>query len=231
MQGADTMPEHHAPDELLIAYAAGSLGASESLLIASHLTLCPRCRQAVADAEAVGAALLASSAAAAAPAAPGAAPGAAPDDMLAAMLARLDEEAPPPPPAPAVDPRGIVPAPLYGLIGDLDAAPWRRILSGMYMLDVPAAGDDKFVKLFRFDAGLSVPRHDHPGFEGTLVLTGGFTDDDGHHVRGDLSVLDETRPHEQHIDRDGPCVWLLVADGRPIPRTLTGWLGRLFLGV
>lgn len=212
------MPEHHAPDEILIAYAAGSLGASESLLVACHLTLCPRCRDLVADAEAVGAALLASE-----PAPPGRA-------SLEAMLARLDEDEPPAPPAAPVDPRGVVPAPLYARIGDIDAAPWRRILAGMYMLDVPGA-DDKFVKLFRFDAGLRVPKHRHPGFEGTLVLSGGFTDEDGHHVRGDLSVLDETRPHEQHIDPDGPCTWLVVADGKIIPRTLLGWIGRIFLGL
>ncbi|HWN67825.1 MAG TPA: ChrR family anti-sigma-E factor [Haliangium sp.] len=229
------MPEHHAPDEILIAYAAGSLGASESLLVACHLTLCPRCRHLVADAEAVGAALLAAPAPAPAPA-PASAPG------LDAMLARLDQEAEegedtagaPATAAPAarpaaVDPRGIVPAPLFRLIGDVDSAPWRRLLRGIYSLDVPAPGDDKYVKLFRFEAGLRVPRHAHPGFEGTLVLSGGFTDDDGHHVRGDLSVLDETRPHEQHIDEDGPCTWLLVADGAPIPRTLLGWIARLVL--
>lgn len=223
------MPDHHAPDEILIAYAAGSLGASESLLVACHLTLCPRCRAVVADAEAMGAALLA------ADPAPLASPTAAAAPLLDAMLARLDEEGEedagaPSTRAPAtVDPRGIVPAPLFRLIGDIDAAPWRRLLRGIYSLDVPAQGEDRYVKLFRFDAGLRVPRHAHPGFEGTLVLSGGFTDDDGHHVRGDLSVLDETRPHEQHIDDDGPCTWLLVADGAPIPRTLLGWIARIFL--
>ena len=228
------MPEHHAPDEILIAYAAGSLGASESLLVACHLTLCPRCRDLVADAEAVGAALLAAPASEPAPA-----PASAP--MLDAMLARLDEvevdtagepaTVAPAPGRSAVDPRGLVPAPLFRLIGDIDGAPWRRLLRGIYSLDVPAQGDDKYVKLFRFEAGLRVPRHAHPGFEGTLVLSGGFTDEDGHHVRGDLSVLDESRPHEQHIDDDGPCTWLLVADGKPIPRTLLGWFARVVLRV
>lgn len=223
------MPEHHAPDEILIAYAAGSLGASESLLVACHLTLCPKCRDLVADADAVGAALLASPESPMAPAPANPAP-----SMLDAMLARLDQEDDTGPAhdagqRPAVDPRGIVPAPLFALIGDIDAAPWRRLLRGIYSLDVPAQDDARYVKLFRFEAGLHVPRHAHPGFEGTLVLSGGFTDEDGHHVRGDLSVLDETRPHEQHIDDDGPCTWLLVADGKPIPRTLLGWIARIFV--
>src|SRR5690606_29760033 len=109
----------------------------------------------------------------------------------------------------------------------IDAAPWRRMFPGVHSLDVPGVDDGKLVKLFRFAAGLVVPEHGHRGLERTLVLSGGFTDEDGHHARGDLSILDETRPHEQHIDADGPCTWLLVADDRLVPRTLTGWIARL----
>jgi hypothetical protein len=61
--------------------------------------------------------------------------------MLDAMLARLDEDDASAGASdsaagerPAVDPRGIVPAPLFRLIGDIDAAPWRRLLRGIYRL-------------------------------------------------------------------------------------------------
>ena len=236
------MPAHHAPDELLIAYAAGVLGASESLLIASHLTLCPRCRALVAEAEAVGAALLANTdgapgtGAAVSGTMPEALPESLgeslPDSLLDSVLARLDEPAPQAPAAaPRVDPSGLVPAPLFALVGNLDTAPWRRLAFGIQMLAVPTPGDDMFVKLFRFQPGARVPRHDHPGMETTLVLSGGFTDDGGHYLRGDVTVRDETRSHEQHIDAGEPCMWLVVADGRPIPRSLAGWFARIFLGL
>lgn len=230
------MPAHHAPDELLIAYAAGVLGASESLLIACHLTLCPRCRALVADAEAVGAALLGKSHGAPLPGQmPGQMPGAASGDvsgtMLDTLLARIDDEPAAPPAPPAVDPSGLVPAPLFALVGNLDTAPWRRLPLGIQMLAVPASGDDMFVKVFRFPPGGRVPRHDHPGTESILVLSGGFTDDGGHFARGDLDLRDQTKSHEQHIDAGEPCTWLVVAEGKLIPRTLTGWLARIFLGL
>jgi putative transcriptional regulator len=212
---------------MLIAYAAGSLGASETLLVACHLTLCAACRATVADAEAVGAAVLAAS-----PAGPG-----VPDDMLASLLGRLDEPAPAAPAglagplaAPAVDPRGLVPAPLFGLTGDLDRASWRRVFPGIHTLELPSLGDGKLVKVHRFAAGMRVLPHDHPGLEATLVLSGGFTDDDGHFLRGDVSMRDHTRPHEQRIDPGEPCVWLWVGDGEFIPRTLVGRLLRFLLG-
>ena len=49
---------HHPSEDLLLAYAAGDLGEAWSLLIATHLALCPVCRGAVRDAEAIGGALI-----------------------------------------------------------------------------------------------------------------------------------------------------------------------------
>lgn len=229
------MPAHHAPDELLIAYAAGSLGASEALLIACHLTLCATCRRVVDDAEAVGAALLAGAAAPADPGAPQAATADVPQGMLDALLGRLDEPVPTGPVANPLaghrtDPRGLIPAPLFGLTGDLAQASWRRLFPGIHTLDLPALGDGKLVKVHRFAAGMRVPTHDHPGLEATLVLSGGFTDDGGHFLRGDLSLRDHTRTHEQRIDPGEPCVWLWVGDGEFIPRTLMGRLLRFLFG-
>jgi putative transcriptional regulator len=233
------MPAHHAPDDILIAYAAGSLGASEALLIACHLTLCPACRRVVADAEAVGAAVLAGAAGLADPGVPrgvtAGVPADVPENMLAALLGRLDEPVPTGPVAnpltrPLADPRGVIPAPLFGLTGDLAKVSWRRMFPGIHSLDLPALGDGKLVKVHRFAAGMRVPSHDHPGLEATLVLSGGFTDDDGHFLRGDLSMRDHTRPHEQRIDPGEPCVWLWVGDGEFIPRTLMGRLLRVLFG-
>ena len=52
------MPNHHPDDSLLIEYAAGGLSEAKALLVATHLTLCPQCREAVRQGEVVGAALL-----------------------------------------------------------------------------------------------------------------------------------------------------------------------------
>ena len=235
------MPQHHLPDDTLLAYAAGALGESESLLVACHITLCPRCRHTVDVAEQLGAAMLQS----AAPTPHS--PSAASTDLdshdaalLADLLPKLDdrpesaatERADSAPAAEiATDPKGIVPAPLFDLIGDLDRAPWQRKLPSLHIVPLPPPADDKLVSLVRLAPGSKVPLHAHRGTEAALVLTGGFTDDAGHFVRGDVSVRDDSKLHKQRIDAGEPCIWLLVADGPFMPRSLVGWLARLLFGL
>ncbi|MBT5567275.1 MAG: histidine kinase, partial [Rhodospirillaceae bacterium] len=71
---------HHPSDDLLWSYAAGSLDEPSSILIATHLSLCPVCRAVVAKAESVGGELFEDLAS---------------EDIeagsLAAVLARLDD--------------------------------------------------------------------------------------------------------------------------------------------
>ena len=52
------LPSNHVSDDLLAAYAAGTLSEAESLLVATHAALCPTCRAAISEFEAVGASLL-----------------------------------------------------------------------------------------------------------------------------------------------------------------------------
>lgn len=152
----------HPIDDVLLAYAAGSLDQAMALLVASHLTLCPRCRDEVARAEAVGGVLL--------------------DDLpptdtalglLDAVLARLDEPAPAvpvslPPPAPG----SILPQPLrQSLGGDLDRVRWKRLGQGLEQALVLQSGRSR-ARLYRIAPGLRIPEHGHDGTELTLVLQG-----------------------------------------------------------
>ena len=45
---------HHPSEALLLDYALGSLAEGWSLAVATHLSLCPMCRQQVAEMEALG---------------------------------------------------------------------------------------------------------------------------------------------------------------------------------
>jgi len=49
---------HHPDDALLLAYAAGGLDDAMSLILATHLSFCTRCRRLVARQEEIGGALL-----------------------------------------------------------------------------------------------------------------------------------------------------------------------------
>jgi putative transcriptional regulator len=213
------MVRHHPAEDLLIDYATGALGEAEGLVVATHLALCPDCRATVAAYEAMGGAML-----------DGIEPEPVGGDLLDRVMARLDET----PPAPirraavriaSVGLAPVIPRPLRDYVaGDLGDITWKPVMRGLDEHRIACPGGAK-VRLMRIRAGVSMPQHTHKGREMTLVLAGGFTDDTGHFLRGDLSLTDGTVDHVPTADDDGDCVCLAVTDA---PLRLTGPIGRLF---
>src|SRR5262245_37079488 len=123
---------HHPRSELLVTYAAGTLGEGASLLVASHLTLCPACRAHVAGPEAVGATVLEALPATGVS-----------DARTASLMAQLDtaDTSVPATPAPTPSATGL-PQPLRSYLGDddLDRLPWRKQFQMNY-IDLNTAGD------------------------------------------------------------------------------------------
>ncbi|MFV3074698.1 ChrR family anti-sigma-E factor [Niveispirillum fermenti] len=215
-------PHHHPAPDLLLAYAAGSLNEGASLLVATHLALCPHCRAEVTRLEEIGGALL-----------EGTEQVAVGDDLLAGVLARLDEPARPLIRMPDVTPRPppagmpLLPQPLRSYIGgDLDRVRWRLTIPGLHEAAVPCRGGS--VKMMRIRAGMGMPRHTHNGDELTLVLAGGFSDADGHYLRGDFAATDPSIDHRPVADADGDCICIAFTDA---PLRLTGrflrWLNPI----
>lgn len=216
----------HPSDDLLASYAAGSLDEATGLLIASHLTLCPACRDTVDRAEVVGGALLDSLV----PDDTAMAPVSA--DALARVLSRLDDPLPvphraPPPSAPQAQAGAAaegLPAPLRQYLGGgLDTVRWTRLARGLEQSLVVDSGRVR-ARLYRIAPGVTIPDHTHHGSELTLVLHGGFSDLNGHYGRGDVASADSTVSHRPSADPDGPCICLAVTDA---PLRLNGWVGRL----
>jgi len=222
------MARFHPPEEMLLDYAAGALGEAEALVVATHLALCPACRAEVAAMEAVGGALLETI-----PAGPETAAGL--DDVLARVLARLDEpERPAPVPAAAraiaAEAGGpLLPEPLRSYVGgDLGGISWTPVMRGLdeRPLDLDRRGADAAkVRMLRIHPATAMPQHTHRGREMTLVLAGGFRDATGHYLRGDLALTDASVNHTPVADEDGACVCLVLTEA---PVRLTGVLGRLF---
>lgn len=213
-------PLHHAPDELLMAYAAGGLGEAQSLALATHLALCLVCRGEVRRLETLGGVLLDDL-----PAPP------VDEDLLTAFLNRLD--APGGEVAtlsrscakPAAAGLPVLPQPLRGYVGgDLDQVAWTRILPGLAQATVPVRSGTARARLLRVAAGTALPRRTHAGTELTLVLSGGYSDGDRHFQRGDLDFCDGSVDHRPMAGESGECVCLLVTDA---PLRLTGPTGRL----
>lgn len=223
MKNPGALPTHHLSDDLMMAYASGHLGEAESLVVATHLALCPTCREQNRDLEMVGGALLDDMK-----------PAEIGEDSFAAVMDRLDrsvsnDDADDPStgrmmPGEPVAARFKTPIP-QPLRGYLDADPndlrWRPVIRGLeeYVLDLPGSR----TKLLRIQPGASMPQHSHDGLELTLVLTGSFSDTTGRFARGDLAITDDSVDHRPVADLGDVCLCLTVVDA---PLRLTGRLGR-----
>lgn len=209
-------PTHHPDEALLVDYASGTFCEAGSVIMASHLTLCPACRSVFSTCERLGGDLLEAIK-----------PEPVSKRCLAAVLARLDEddrEAPVDGPRPTAD--LVLPAPLRRRLGtDLRGVRWRSVMPGIEDAEVPTCPGRGKGRLLRIRPGVTVPRHTHEGLEMTLVLAGGFSDERGLYLRGDMSVSGPEIEHGPSVHGDGECLCLVVTDG---PLKLTGRFARLF---
>jgi putative transcriptional regulator len=203
---------HHPTEETLAAFAAGQLDEARSLVVSTHVALCPECRENLRRFESVGGAILAQTA-----------PASMPADALARSLAALDA------PVDSASLRAVVarraadglPAPL----GAYELGPWRRIGRNVEWRGVDVAGDeDVRVFMLRAQPGTRLPRHRHKGDEWTCVFEGAFRHEQGRFGPGDFDEADESVEHHPTVEGGVPCVCLVALD-KGI--TFQGWFGRL----
>lgn len=219
---ASTAPHHHLSDDLLLDYASGALDEATSLFVASHLTLCPECRAQAERLDMLGGALMDEIE-----------PIAMSAGALDAMMARLDaanDTVDTVTPAAKAVPGIAMPAPLRRYFGsDLDGVEWKKQGGGVSIALVPGLGEGSNAFMLKVEPGRAVPQHTHEGNEYVMVLTGGYQDDGGHFVRGDVEQADGSVDHQPIADMGEDCVCLVVTDG-PVRFTgKTGWLLNMFV--
>ncbi len=221
------MITHHPSEDLIAAYAAGSLDEANALAIATHLTLCPTCRRQMVTYEALGASLVEDlPEMAMAP------------DALTATLARVRSDVPRPARISAATQSKfaptsqiVLPAPLRHYVGgDVDMAKWRPLGPGIHHMPLVSA-DGVTARLLRIAPGRSVFDHGHGGSELTLVLKGSYHSQGERFARGDLEIADESVQHQPVAGTEDVCVCLAVTDA---PLRFGSWIGRLmqpFIGI
>lgn len=201
----------HPPAELLLSYAAGSLDEASALLIATHATLCPLCRDEIAANEALGGLVLDELP-----------PDRMRDDALSSLLQRLTDE-----PAPAAAPKEAMPklpAPLLPYVKSKDRQiHWHFVAPGIKQTPLLERPEVR-VRLLKISAGKPMPHHRHGGTEYTLVLEGAYRDETGHFGVGDFIIADLEVGH-QPVAAEKGCVCLVMSVA---PVQLTSRLGRLF---
>ncbi|MFZ1816031.1 MAG: ChrR family anti-sigma-E factor [Rhizobiaceae bacterium] len=215
---------HHLDHATVVRYASGDLDEAFSVIVASHLAMCPTCREATRHAEMLGGDLLEQI--------DGATVG---DDVFEGLMTQIEAAGPAEPMArqtPAIEATGHagksdVPKPLQRFIGQsLDAIAWRTVAPGLrrHIIDLPSSGNSSSLYLLWIAAGKAVPEHGHGGTEMTLVLSGKFRDSMGVFGPGDIEDLDENIEHQPRVEPGAPCICLVATQA---PTRFKGFFSRL----
>jgi putative transcriptional regulator len=217
----DASPRHHLPEWLLWSYAHGGVSEGESLLVATHASLCVDCLARIEQLEGVAGALL--DAEARAPLS---------EDLLSRTLAKLQLANAPlaKPVPPPRDP--MLPGPLARIVGPYEQIQWKRAFEGLFYIDLPLVHGAVPVRLRRLPPNMKIAKHSHRGSELEMVLAGGVVDlrDGRRFLRGDVASNDESDTHTLLTDPDGECVVLGVQDDRVAPKGLWSRLVFGYLG-
>lgn len=211
---------HHVSDELLLAYAAGTLEEGWRLAVATHLALCPECRKRLSLMEDAGGQLLEEI---------------APEPAMATSFEQLRQRVldkstsarskAARPAAPARSASTILPEPLRSYVGgDIETLKWKSLGRGAYHIPIRTDDGTTMVRLLRIPAGKPVPEHGHGGRELTLVLSGSFHDGEALFARGDLEEADASVQHQPVATPGEDCICLAVTDA---PLKFRSWLVRL----
>lgn len=209
---------HTIQDEWLLSYAAGAMTPGRSLMVASHAAYHDAIQEKVADAEAIGGAMLDSIG------------GSDVDQrVLEQLLGRLDDA-----PAEIPTPRAtsVFPAPLAEFVGgSIDSLKWRFLGPGMSHVRLWNGPNDERLWLLRARGGVEVPEHGHNGEEWTLVLKGAFQTSAGRYRLGDMDIADESVEHQPLIEPDEECICLALTHGPMRFKSLGARIAQPFIGL
>jgi putative transcriptional regulator len=216
-KGTDNVVVEERPlDALLAAYAARTLSAPLTALVAAHLELKLDNRAYVAALEAAHGVFLEELEPI---------PLVGRDRRLVNIFATPDQD--PDEPAPASPPRAddtVLPRALRRFIGcDYADLRWRTALPD---IKEAVVAQDEFgvTSLVSGRPGKQLPLRTQDHLKVMLVLAGSFVDADGHHERGDIAFTDADSERPL-VDSESDCVCFIVSGGRAKP---SGPLGRIW---
>ncbi|AQT60686.1 ChrR family anti-sigma-E factor [Cellvibrio sp. PSBB023] len=212
------MSAYHPDDMTLMNYAAGSLSIPQALAVSVHLCFCHECRDLVKNFNHLGGALLETIK-----------PASTDDDAFDSLMASLEPHDHNDAPKVKVDmgntdkiTQHFSNPLLRYLPTSLAELPWQRQTKEISKFDLTALLNVKGfqVALQKINAGAKVPIHTHKGFEYTVILSGGFSDELGVYHEGDFIARDTSHKHSPTALQNEDCICLTVLNA---PLKFTGW--------
>ncbi|OZY87001.1 transcriptional regulator [Cellvibrio mixtus] len=212
------MSAYHPDDMTLMNYAAGSLSIPQALAVSVHLCFCHECRDLVKNFNHLGGALLETIK-----------PASTDDDAFDSLMASLEPHDQSDAPKVKVDmgntdkiTQHFSNPLLRYLPTSLAELPWQRQTKEISKFDLTALLNVKGfqVALQKINAGAKVPTHTHKGFEYTVILSGGFSDELGVYHEGDFIARDTSHKHSPTALQNEDCICLTVLNA---PLKFTGW--------
>ena len=230
--------KHHPTNQTLMDYASGTLSQAMELLVATHMTVCPHCRDKVDGFETMGGAALETTNSMAMA-----------DHSLDHVMAMLERETAnenivtqemPSLRRVAVgesitgSAMSALPRPLADLLPDdvmsLEDIPWKKLAPGVKHFQLKSIESKGTVRLMKIAPGVSIPDHGHHGHEMTLLIKGSYIDEIGRFRAGDVADLDDDVDHQPIADTAEECICLIATDApmkfnRLLPKLLQPFFG------
>ncbi len=212
------MSAYHPDDMTLMNYAAGSLSIPQALAVSMHLCFCHECRTHVKNFNHLGGALLEAIT-----------PASTNDSEFDALIQKLEPKTQRAPaavkiehPMPEKTIQHFTNPLLRYLPASLSDLPWQRQTKEISKFDLTHLVNAKGfqIALQKISAGAKVPKHTHKGFEYTVILSGGFSDELGVYHEGDFIARDASHKHSPTALQNEDCICLTVLNA---PLKFTGW--------
>ncbi len=209
--------QHHINDDTLLAYVNGTLPVTLSIVVATHLAICPACRKSVEMMDDLAALYMMNTDPDALSVKESSIP-----DLLSAGRHQIAEK-----PNQNTFDKGV-PTPLSEYLPvNIDDVPWRRLVPGVSHFPLETKSGEESsgaLRLLKIAPGTPLPEHGHNGQELTLILSGSYIDEMGRFRAGDIADLDEDVEHRPVADTEIDCICLIATDA---PLKFKGLISRM----
>jgi putative transcriptional regulator len=196
---------------LLMNYAAGSLNAAESMVMAAHIALNPDARRKFQEYEAMGGRLIET-------ALPVQVTSGCLDSVMQRIGLCVQEKSAPPRAQGNQNAPITLPDCIEKLIdGNCTerAVTWKTLAEGVESFDLRVCTPvpcGRRLRLLRIKPHARTPAHRHHGREITVILNGSYSDEHGIYKKGDMVVItDDNHSHTPAATAEG-CVCIVLTD-------------------